>query len=139
MEPGIALAALDLETDERLVPLRRELGVSTFGLNQLTLAPGQRGRIHAHERQEEVYLVIAGELTLAVEGEEHTLSAGQLARVAPDVRRQVMNRGRARCIVVALGGATPHEGRDGRAWAGWDAPEGGSPQDVPLPDDLPVD
>jgi uncharacterized cupin superfamily protein len=138
MEPGIAFAALDLDTDERFLQLRRQLGVSTFGCNQVTLAPGQRGRIHAHERQEEVYLVIAGELTLVVEEEEHTLRTGELARVAPDVRRQLMNRGRERCVVVALGGAEPHMGRDGRAWVAWDAPEGGSPQDVPLPEDLPL-
>ncbi len=138
MEPGIAFAALDLDTDERFLPLRRQLGVSTFGCNQVTLAPRQRGRIHAHERQEEVYLVIAGELTLVVEQEEHTLRAGELARVAPDVRRQLMNRGRERCVVLALGAAEPHAGRDGRAWPAWDAPEGGSPQDVPLPEDLPA-
>jgi hypothetical protein len=40
--------------------------------------------------------------------------------------------------VLALGGAGEHQGRDGRAWTSWD--EGGpgrSPQEVPLPDDLP--
>ena len=37
-------------------------------------------------------------------------------------------------------GATPgsHEGRDGVAWASWDdTGPGATPQEVPLPDDLP--
>jgi quercetin dioxygenase-like cupin family protein len=47
--------------------------VTTFGLNAVTLAPGQRLRIHRHARQEEVYVVVAGTLTLAVEAEKRSL------------------------------------------------------------------
>ena len=64
METGIAFAALDYGTGERFERLRQQLGVSTFGLNQIVLQPGQRGRIHRHARQEEVYLVLDGTLTL---------------------------------------------------------------------------
>ena len=46
--------------------------MSAFGLNLLRFQPGQRGRIHRHERQEEVYLVLEGTLTLDVEGYEPT-------------------------------------------------------------------
>ncbi|MDX6541636.1 MAG: hypothetical protein QOI71_3246, partial [Gaiellales bacterium] len=118
---------------------RRPLEASGFGLNLLLLTPGQRGRVHDHTRQEEVYLVWEGTLTLIVEGEPHDLERGELARVGPGVRRQIVNRGPGRLAVVALGG-TPgaHEGRDGLAWASWDeASPAGTPQDVPLPDDLP--
>ena len=48
MESGVSYAALDTDTEERFVPLRRMLGVTTFGLNQIILRPGQRGRIHRH-------------------------------------------------------------------------------------------
>jgi len=138
METGIAFAALDYDTGERFVRLRQRLGVSTFGLNQIVLQPGQRGRIHRHHRQEEVYLVLAGTLTLVVEGEEHTLEAGSLARVAPGLRRQLVNRGPERLGLLALGGAEPHEGRDGEAFDSWDAAEGRPPQETPLPEDLPA-
>jgi hypothetical protein len=47
-----------------------------------------------------------------------------------------MNRGSARCAVVALGGAEPHEGRDGVAYESWEDTEGSRPQDIPLPADL---
>ena len=83
MEPGTAIARLDLDPDDRFVRLRRDLGVSSFGINQIVLRPGERGRIHRHVRQEEVYLVLAGRLTLLVEGEETELEDGELVRVAP--------------------------------------------------------
>jgi uncharacterized cupin superfamily protein len=140
MEPGTSFAALDLDSDERFQRLRAELGVSAFGLNLILLRPGQRGRVHAHLRQEEVYLVLEGTLTLLLEdGEEHELGRGQLARVAPDARRQLVNRHPERLALLAIGGADEHVGRDGRAWASWDERgEGGPPQDVPLPDDVEV-
>jgi mannose-6-phosphate isomerase-like protein (cupin superfamily) len=137
--PDIAFAALDRTSGERFQALRRELGVSSFGMNLLVLERGQRGRIHAHDRQEEVYFVLEGELTLGVEGAEHVLRADDLVRVGPGVRRQLVNRGSERLVLLALGGSGEHVGRDGHAWSAWE--EGGPgkpPQEIPLPDDLPV-
>jgi mannose-6-phosphate isomerase-like protein (cupin superfamily) len=138
MEQGISFTRLERDTGERFVALRRALGVTTFGLNQMVLQPGQQGRIHRHERQEEVYLVLEGTLTLAIEGEERDLGPGELARVAPEVRRQLLNRGPGRCLVVAMGGANPHEGRDGIAYRSWGETVGLPPQETPLPEDLPA-
>jgi uncharacterized cupin superfamily protein len=137
METGVAFAALDPDHDERFLPLRRMLGVTSFGINQLILRPGQRGRIHRHRDQEEVYLVLSGTLTLGVEGEERELGQGELARVAPAVRRQLSNRGSDDVLLIALGGHNEHTGRDGEAFTSWDQETGAPPQDVPLPDDLP--
>jgi uncharacterized cupin superfamily protein len=137
MEPGASFATLDLEAGERFVRLRQALGVESFGLNLMLLEPGQRGRVHRHKRQEEVYIVLEGTLTLELEGgETHELSARDAARVAPDVRRRLSNRGDTRVALIALGGAEPHVGRDGLAYTDWDDTEGKPPQDVPLPPDL---
>jgi uncharacterized cupin superfamily protein len=138
MEPGLSFTALDLDGEERFQRLRNDLRVESFGLNLLRLGPGQRSRIHRHERQEEVYLVLEGTLTLAVEGEaERELATGELARVAPDVRRQLINRHPQRLRILALGGAEPHDGRDGRAYEAWDEDgPGRDPRDVPFPPDL---
>jgi uncharacterized cupin superfamily protein len=136
VEPGTAFTRLRDDVEGRFQALRRELGVSTFGLNLILLKPGQRGRIHRHQRQEEVYLVLEGTLELVVEGEPHTLEAGELGRVGPEVRRQLVNRSPERLTVLAIGGAHDHEGRDGVAFAAWEESEGRSPQDVPLPDDV---
>jgi uncharacterized cupin superfamily protein len=139
-EPDIAFASLDADGGERFVPLRRQLGVESFGMNLIVLEPRQRGRIHAHQRQEEVYVVLEGELTLLVEGTEHRMPRGRLVRVGPAVRRQLVNAGSERLVLLALGGSGEHVGRDGRAWKTWEEPgEGRSPQEVPLPADLPPD
>jgi mannose-6-phosphate isomerase-like protein (cupin superfamily) len=137
MDDGISRTALDPDVGERFVSLRRQLGVTSFGINQIVLEPRQRGRIHRHQRQEEVYLVIEGTLTLFVEGEEQAVQRGELVRVAPEVRRQLVNRGPDRLVIVALGGAGEHIGRDGEAWSAWDSPDSAPPQEVPLPADLP--
>ena len=138
METGTTFAALDYDGDERFQRLRAELGVTSFGLNQIVLRPGQRGRIHGHRRQEEVYLVLEGTLDVVVEGEETTLERGELMRVAPGVRRQLVNRGPDTVHLLAIGGAGEHEGRDGMAYAAWEDTEASSPQEMPLPDDLPA-
>jgi len=138
VEPGIARTRLAPGAGERFVPLRRQLGVTSFGLNQLVLEPGERGRIHRHARQEEVYVVLEGTLDLLVEGELEEVSAGELVRVGPELRRQLVNRGPGRLVLLALGGDGEHVGRDGEAFTAWDAGDGAPPQDVPLPPDLPA-
>jgi uncharacterized cupin superfamily protein len=141
IEQDVAFTSLGPAPGERFQSLRRELGVSSFGVNLITLQPRERGRVHAHEQQEEVYLVLDGELTLVLDGrEEHSVKRDGAVRVGPAVRRQLVNRGPERLVLLALGGAGEHVGRDGRAWESWD--EGGPgrpPQEVPLPDDLAVD
>jgi mannose-6-phosphate isomerase-like protein (cupin superfamily) len=133
----ITFTKIDREIAERFKPLRRELGVQGFGMNEIVLAPRQRGRVHSHDHQEEVYLVLEGRLTLIVEGEEHVLEQDALARVPPKVRRQLVNAGTERLVLLALGGSGEHTGRDGLAWADWeDEGPGAAPQEVPLPEDL---
>ncbi len=137
MTEGVTYAKLETDAPERFVRLRRILGVSSFGINLIVLRPGERGRIHRHGRQEEVYLVLEGTLSLGVEGEERDLEEGEIVRVGPEVRRQLVNRGPGRCAVLALGGDGEHAGRDGIAYVSWEATEGAPPQQTPLPGDLP--
>jgi mannose-6-phosphate isomerase-like protein (cupin superfamily) len=137
---GFTTTRIVTDGDERFVSLRRPLELTGMGMNLIILTPGQRGRVHDHDVQEEVYLVWEGVLTLIVEGEEHDLGRGELARVGPGVRRQLVNRGPVDVALVALG-ATPgtHAGRDGIAWASWEdvGGPGAPPQEVPMPEDLP--
>ncbi len=140
MDTGVAYTKIDPDGEDRFQRLRQELGVSTFGLNLLRLRAGERSRIHRHQRQEEVYLVLEGTLTLVVEDEPRDVERGELARVAPDVRRQLVNRRREPLLLLALGGANEHEGRDGRAYRSWDEQgEGNSPADVPFPENVSID
>jgi mannose-6-phosphate isomerase-like protein (cupin superfamily) len=136
VEDGTSTTRLDPETDERFLPLRRQLGVSSFGMNQIVLQPGQRGRIHRHRHQEEVYVVLEGTLTILVENSPTDLGPGELIRVAPQVRRQLVNLGPGRLVLLALGGAAEHQGRDGEAFGSWDDEHPVSPQELSMPPDL---
>lgn len=137
--PGVQLGQLGLDHAGAELFLRtgKELGVTSFGLNVVMLRAGQRLRVHRHRRQEEVYIVLQGTLTLLAEGDEHRLVTGATARVAPEVRRQLVNRDAETCAILAIGGAEPHDGRDAEAFTSWEDHEPREPRDVPLPPDLP--
>ncbi|MDQ3865794.1 MAG: cupin domain-containing protein [Actinomycetota bacterium] len=137
MSDEVARSRIVHDSGERFISLRRALGVEAFGLSQLTLQPGQCGRIHRHREQEEVYLVLSGVLTVLVEREPHELEEGDLLRLGPTPRRQLVNAGGERCVILAIGASGEHVGRDGEAFASWDDLEGRPPQEVPLPEDLP--
>jgi mannose-6-phosphate isomerase-like protein (cupin superfamily) len=136
MNEGTSRTRVDPGSAERFVSLRRALGVTTFGINQMVLQPGQRMRIHRHQRQEEVYLILEGRLTILIEGEETELEQGELMRVGPDVRRQLVNRGPGRVVLIALGADGDHDGRDAEAFTSWEQQTGAQPQEVPFPADL---
>lgn len=138
--PEISVTTLHRDNAERFQPLRRELGVTSFGMNLMVLRPREQGRIHRHERQEEVYVVLEGRLTLKLDGgQERILGPDEVARVAPEIRRQLLNAGTETVVLLALGGSGEHAGRDGEAWASWeDDGPGRPPQEVPLPEDLPA-
>ena len=138
MAEGIGFAQLQRGAD-MFQSVRRELGVESFGINLMSLRSGQRLRVHRHRHQEEVYLVLEGTLTLLIEGEPHELGPDHLARVGPEVRRQLTNPTKEPVVLLALGGSGEHEGRDGLAWDGWDDDgPGREPREIPLPDDLPI-
>lgn len=69
--------------------IRKPLGLTAFGINQIELAPGAEGREHDHadSPQEEVYLVLRGGGVLRVDGEEVELRPGRYVFVAAGSRR----------------------------------------------------
>src|SRR3712207_3863428 len=75
--------------------VRRSLGLGSFGMNLVEIPPGET--IPEHDEtgrdQEEVFLTLEGEPTLIVDGEDHDLPAGSFARLDPEHRRTVTNRG----------------------------------------------
>jgi len=137
MPADVNVTAIEWDACERFVLLRRPLGVIGFDLNKITLQPRQRSRIHRHREQEEVYFVLRGSLTVAFEDDELELAEGQLIRVPPATRRELLNHGDKPCILLAIGGAVEHVGRDGEAFTDWSETIGRPPQEVPLRADLP--
>ena len=95
--------------------VRKELGVTAFGVNAVVMPPGYKSGRHMHERQEELYFVHKGEIEFTF-GDEHklVLGPGGFARVdAPTVRqfRNVSDTDEA--VYVCVGGAGGYVGRDG--------------------------
>jgi len=131
----VTTTKLDLDSTERMTMLGEELGLSSLGLRQIALRPGQRNRVHRHRDQEEAYLVLCGTLTILLEdGASQELGVGELARIAPAARRQLANRGDEPCVILAIGAAGVHERADAEAFHDWTDTDPKSPQDVPLPE-----
>lgn len=94
--------------------VRGGLGVTAFGVNAVVMPSGYDAGRHKHERQEELYFVHRGQLTITFgDGSEHVLDEGGLARVAPGTVRGVRNSGDGDAVYIAIGGEGGYVGRDG--------------------------
>jgi hypothetical protein len=61
------------------------------------------------------------------------LGAGELMRAAPRVRRQLLNYGPSRVVLIALGADGEHDGRDAEAFASWEENTGAQPRECRCP------
>jgi mannose-6-phosphate isomerase-like protein (cupin superfamily) len=95
--------------------VRKELGVTAFGVNAVVLPPGYASGRHMHERQEELYFVHSGEIEFTFnDRDRHVLGAGGFARVDPATVRSFRNvSGSEDAVYVCVGGAGGYVGRDG--------------------------
>jgi uncharacterized cupin superfamily protein len=95
--------------------VRKPLGVTEFGVNAVVLPPGFTSRRHVHERQQELYLVLQGDIEFELGDERHTLGPGGLARVdAPTVRSLRNTSDTDEAVYFCVGGQGGYVGRDGR-------------------------
>jgi len=94
--------------------VRKELGVTAFGVNAVVLPPGYASGRHMHERQEELYFVHKGEIEFTLNGDKLVLGPGGFARVdAPTVRSFRNLSDTEDAVYVCVGGAGGYVGRDG--------------------------
>jgi mannose-6-phosphate isomerase-like protein (cupin superfamily) len=106
--------------------IRRELGVTAFGINALILPAGYSSGVHFHDEQEETYFVHQGEVEFRFgDGTVQVLGPGGVVRVDAATHRGVRNTGDGEAIVVVAGGKDGYVGRDGQAVGG--DPRGGPP------------
>jgi mannose-6-phosphate isomerase-like protein (cupin superfamily) len=107
--------------------VRRELGVTAFGINAIVIPPGYETGVHYHDEQEETYFVHQGEVEMRFgDGSKHLLGPGGIARVDPNTHRGMRNAGEVDAIVLVAGGKDGYVGRDGQA-VGGDPRGGGTP------------
>ena len=94
--------------------VRGPLGVTAFGVNAIVLPPSWVTPQHSHQRQEELYLVLDGEIEFDLGGAKQTLAPGGLARVSPGTTRSLRNTSdSAEATYFCVGGADGYVGRDG--------------------------
>jgi uncharacterized cupin superfamily protein len=112
---GWAVATLtDLGEGPGFRKVRSALGVTAFGVNAVVLPPSWVTPRHAHERQEELYLVLDGEIEFDLDGSRHTLGPGGLVRADPRTMRSLRNTSdTAEATYFCVGGADGYVGRDG--------------------------
>jgi uncharacterized cupin superfamily protein len=113
---GWAISTLDdLGEGPGFRKVRAPLGVTAFGVNAIVLPPGYTSRRHYHERQQELYLVLKGEIEFELDGARHTLGPGGLARVdAPTVRSLRNTSDTEDAMYFCVGGEGGYVGRDGQ-------------------------
>ncbi len=96
--------------------VRRELGVTAFGINAIVLPPGYTTPVHFHDEQEETYFVHVGTIEFRFgDGTTHVVGPGGVARVDATTHRRMRNVGEGEAIVLVAGGKDGYVGRDGQA------------------------
>ncbi len=94
--------------------VRRELGVTAFGVNAVVMPPGYLGFHHYHDTQDELYFVHSGSARVEVEGEERILGPGGLFHVEATTPRRVSNASETEDLVLlVVGGKDGYVERDG--------------------------
>ena len=113
--PFTVLHADDLVWEERppigdgsvrhSVDLTTPTGITESRARMWRLLPGARGRRHAEQAQEEVFLVVSGTLTMLLGDppERVDVPAGGIVAVKPGTGIQMHNTGDADVIVFAYG------------------------------------
>jgi uncharacterized cupin superfamily protein len=126
---GYAVANVDALADgPGFRKIRRDLGVSAFGVNAIEIPPGYESGRHYHDEQEELYFVHRGRVEIEFgDGATHVLGEGGLARVDAATVRKIRNVGDGPAVYVIVGGKDGYVGRDGRL------PEGETSRSGPIP------
>ena len=97
---------------------RRSLGLNSFGLNFVEIAPGES--IPEHDEtvrdQEEIFFVVSGNPEIVIDGAHHPAPAGTLARLDPELRRTVFNSGDETATIL-IASAPRSSGYEPMPWA----------------------
>jgi len=94
--------------------VRRELGVTAFGVNAIVMPPAYLGFHHYHDTQDELYFVHSGSARIEVDGEERILGPGGLCHVESTTPRRVSNASETEDLVLlVIGGRDGYVERDG--------------------------
>lgn len=94
--------------------VRKELGVTAFGVNAIVYPPGYVGFKHWHDKQDELYFVHRGRARVEVGDEVRELGEGGLVHVESTTPRLLSNASETDDLVLlVVGGSGGYVERDG--------------------------
>jgi mannose-6-phosphate isomerase-like protein (cupin superfamily) len=94
--------------------IRKELGVTAFGVNAIVYPPGYEGFHHYHDTQDELYIVHSGLARMEADGEVREFGPGGLMHVESTTPRKVSNASETDDLVlIVVGGKGGYVERDG--------------------------
>jgi quercetin dioxygenase-like cupin family protein len=114
---GYAVAHLDdLGEGPGFRKVRKELGVTAFGVNAIVLPPSYATGSHYHDEQEELYFLHSGRVEIEFgDGSTRELLPGGLAWVDAPTPRLLRNLSDSEeAVYVVIGGKDGYVGRDGK-------------------------
>jgi quercetin dioxygenase-like cupin family protein len=114
---GYAVANLDdLGQGPGFRKIRKQLGVTAFGVNAIVLPPSYETGSHYHDEQEELYFLHSGRIEMTFgDGSTHALDPGGTAWVDASTVRKVRNPSDSEeAVYVVVGGKDGYVGRDGK-------------------------
>ena len=94
--------------------IRRALGTTAFGVNELRVPPNREGKAHDETEtgHEELYCGIGGSATFIIDGERVPLAEGDYLLVSPESTRQVIGGPEGvRFIVIGAKTKPEYDGR----------------------------
>jgi uncharacterized cupin superfamily protein len=89
-----------------------ETEFSQLGIHLVSLGPGEAMAMYHWERDQEDFLVVAGEALLIVEGEERPLRQWDFVHCPPDTKHVIVGAGSGPCTIVAVGARDRSTGPD---------------------------
>jgi uncharacterized cupin superfamily protein len=96
--------------------LEGDVDFPQLGINIQVLAPGQPMAMYHWEADQEDFLVLAGEGTLVVEGEERSLRQWDFVHCPPGANHVIVGAGETPCVILAAGARINSTGPD---WGGY--------------------
>jgi mannose-6-phosphate isomerase-like protein (cupin superfamily) len=108
-----AYGSIDEMGDGVFRKVRRELGVTAFGVNALVLVPGTVSRPHFHDEQDELYFVHRGRARFDVGGDSFELMPGGVVHIESSTPRRITSIGEEDLVMLVVGAKDGYIGRDG--------------------------
>ena len=97
-----------------------ETDFEQIGVHLVSLRPGEPMAMYHWESDQEDFLVLSGEATLVIEGEERPLRQWDFVHCPAEAKHVIVGAGEENCLVLALGARVNTRGEN---WGGYTVDE----------------